>query len=189
MTLVTARTPKAPRISIEGLRRRINYDPASGSLTWLPLVVPAVNSRAVSTWNARYAGTPALACRDKLGYRRGSIGGDMLLAHRAAWAIHHGRWPTHFLDHINGNPSDNRLVNLREVDALGNSRNVRLRHNSTTGVVGVSIHSQTGQYWAQIGVGGEVLYLGVYDDLPSAAAARRNAERKYGFHPNHGRVG
>jgi hypothetical protein len=37
----------------------------------------------------------------------------MLLGHKVAWAIYHGYWPYHELDHINGVRTDNRIENLR----------------------------------------------------------------------------
>lgn len=36
------------------------------------------------------------------------------LAHRLAWLLHYGEWPTKQIDHINGIRGDNRIVNLRE---------------------------------------------------------------------------
>ena len=60
------------------------------------------------------------------------------LYHRAVWAVVHGYLPV-VIDHINGNPYDNRLENLREVSYSENNKNkIHLwRPNAKTGLPGV----------------------------------------------------
>ena len=61
-----------------------------------------------------------------------------ILLHRMAWALYYGRWPSQ-IDHINGDPTDNRLCNLREVSHSENNAN-RLwpwKPNARTGLPGV----------------------------------------------------
>jgi hypothetical protein len=53
-------------------------------------------------------------------------------AHRLAWFIYYGKWPKHFIDHINGNPSDNRIKNLREVSSRENSMNQKSHRKRET---------------------------------------------------------
>jgi hypothetical protein len=45
-------------------------------------------------------------------------------AHRLAWYKTYGVFPTNEIDHINGNRSDNRIENLREVTRLENMHNL-----------------------------------------------------------------
>lgn len=52
------------------------------------------------------------------------IEGRPYYAHRVAWAMCHGKDPEHVIDHINQNPRDNRLANLRDVPQSVNCRNV-----------------------------------------------------------------
>ena len=61
--------------------------------------------------------------------------------HIAVWAVCKGRWPTMQLDHLNGNPSDNRIENLRECSQRDNNLNMYLpwRPNKVTGVPGVCL--------------------------------------------------
>ena len=60
--------------------------------------------------------------------------------HWAVWAWHNGRFPTLQIDHINGNGTDNRIENLREVSDRENKLNRLLdwKPNAVTGVPGVS---------------------------------------------------
>lgn len=57
------------------------------------------------------------------GYLQIQIDQKRYSAHRLAWLYTYGRFPEEFIDHINGNPSDNRIVNLREVTQRENLQN------------------------------------------------------------------
>lgn len=187
--IVAAKIPKCPGITPAALRLRIHYNPDTGEMVWLPKAITIEEGcRVTNWWNSRYAGKPALNSADRNGYKRGSINGDLVLAHRAAWALMYGRWPTISLDHIDGDPSNNRISNLREVGQSGNAKNSRRRNGTVTGVTGVYWHRSAQKYWATITVDGSYRYLGLFSDFNEAVAARRNAEQRYGFGPNHGRV-
>ena len=58
--------------------------------------------------------------------------------HRIVWVMHYGSIdPSDEIDHIDGNPSNNKIYNLRLVDRTTNNRNKRKHSNNTTGVTGV----------------------------------------------------
>ena len=60
-------------------------------------------------------------------------------------------------------------------------------HDRESGVTGVHFSKSRNKFIAQIKVNRQVHYLGCYNTLEeAAAAARREAELKYGFHSNHG---
>lgn len=65
------------------------------------------------------------------------------LCHRVVWEIHLGEIPDGFyVDHRDGNTSNNKISNLRLVDAKINSRNRKIGDNNTSGVMGVQFNSK-----------------------------------------------
>ena len=172
------RTDNLP--STEYLRERLALDADTGQLLW------RFNPRASKSWNTRWAGREAFTASFK-GYRTGRLDGQQYLAHRVAWALHHGRWPQGQLDHVNGDRSDNRLENLRVVSNTENARNSSLSKNNTSGVTGVWRDTRRGHWCAEIKVDRRKIYLGAFASVEEAAAARKRAEKDYGFHANHGK--
>jgi hypothetical protein len=173
---------------IETLRNLLRYDPETGELFWLPRDVSLFKTeRDCNEWDTRYGNKQAGGI-NKLGYVVISLSGRKFRAHRVAWAIHHGAWPTDQLDHINGDRVDNRMVNLREVTNHENHKNQKLPCNNTSGVMGVYWHKGLAKWQAQITVDGKRIHLGYFDSIEDAAAARAKAEIKHDFHENHGRI-
>lgn len=183
---------KAKRMpSARLLRRLIDYDPHTGEMRWKerPVWMFSDNKNGrrgnAATWNSRYAGKRAMGCENGNGYLVGPLLSKNYLAHRVAWAIYHGRAPNKKIDHQNGVRSDNRIENLRTVDDFANAQNMSLSKANRSGATGVSI---AGNQWvARIRANGRQYHLGLFTLFDDALAARKAAERKYGFHPNHGR--
>lgn len=146
------------------------------------------NDRGRRIFNTIYAEKEAFTNINPTGYRRGRIFGKNYLAHRVIWAIHYGEWPKLHIDHINGNKLDNRIENLRDVDNSENQRNHPLRKNNKSGVVGVSWDSGCLRWKSQICINGRNTYLGVFKNFEDAKECRRLAEKKHGYHENHGRL-
>jgi len=92
------------------------------------------------------------------------------------------------VDHINHDTLDNRKCNLRVVTQQGNLRNTRLLKNNTSGVCGVRLlkRKKCDRWKATIRVDGKDVYLGLFKSKEDAVLARLLANKKYGFHPNHG---
>jgi len=73
------------------------------------------------------------------GYYVVNVNGKPRLVHRIIYTMIYGQIPKGvFVDHINGNRTDNTLSNLRLVDRKTNQRNRKMSSNNTTGFVGVS---------------------------------------------------
>lgn len=138
------------------------------------------------TFNTQNAGRPITNIGGG-GYLRVNIDGERYLAHRIIWMMVHGEWPTE-IDHINGNPSDNRLSNLRAVDRQENLRNLSRRADNSSGHTGVSFSKRDGVFIAYITVNKKTKVIGRYETAEQAAQARAKAQSELGFHPNHGRA-
>ena len=113
-------------------------------------------------------------CFGKTGYLVANIRGKVVKLHRYLLQP----LPGQIVDHINGDPSDNRRCNLRICTPRENSRNSRAAWNNKTGIVGVRIVNGT-RYVAQITVNRKTITLGSFPTLELAAAARAEAEKRY----------
>lgn len=175
--------------SISDLRAMLLLDAARGGLTWLCRPREMFSSdNACNSWNAKWGGKGAFTAVDGHGYRVGAIRSTLHRAHRVIWALHYGAWPEHDIDHINGDKLDNRPANLRLVSHAENMMNLPLKANNTSGVLGVSWDKRDRKWRASIKQGGRQETLGYFWTFEAAVKARKDAEVRLGFHPNHGRV-
>lgn len=81
------------------------------------------------------------------------------------------------VDHINRNPRDNRLVNLRQCTTLENNLNRGVRKDSKTGYKGVT--KSKGKYRARIQLNGKRITIGYYETAEEAAEKYQEMARKY----------
>jgi hypothetical protein len=127
---------------------------------------------------------------DGKGYLQVRTKGKTYGVHRIIWSIHNGDIPEGVeIDHIDGDPMNNLIENLRLVDRTGNCRNMKIPRHNKSGVIGVSWCKRTSKWFASIRVDNKEIFLGRYVNISEAAEARKRAEVKFGFHENHGRVG
>ena len=174
-------------VTPEIVRALLDHDPATGLLTWkLRDRKWFSKDQECRRWNTRYANKPAFASSNSEGYKKGYIFRREFKAHRVGFAHFYGRWPDGEVDHINGVRDDNRISNLRDVAPGVNQRNCRRRSDNTSGVTGVSWHDQNGKWACQIASGSRPR-ASYFDTKDEAIAARKAAEREFGYHPNHGR--
>lgn len=115
--------------------------------------------------------------KNKNGYLVIGIDYKTYLAHRLAWFYVYGYLPEYGLDHINGNPSDNRIKNLREVSQRCNARNCKLYKNNRSGVKGVTLHKLDNNWESKISVNRKSIFLGRYKSFENAVCARLAAEQ------------
>jgi hypothetical protein len=159
------------------LKEVLHYDADTGIFTW-------ITKRQGVTLGI--AGCVTYTGKSKKNYIHIGVHQKRYKAHRLAFLYMTGSLPKYQVDHINGNGTDNRFVNLRLVDNLENSRNTKKRDDNTSGISGVNWHKQTKKWRARINVKGKSIHLGLYDKIESAIAARKQAIVDYGFHENHG---
>lgn len=166
--------------SLEWLATRLAYEPETGVLTWRKR--PAQDfkdERSQRSWNGKNAGKVA-GSKSPSDYVRININNHPFLGHRLAWLLTYGSLPTGVIDHVNGDPHDNRLANLRALSHAENIQNQRrARKGNGSGTLGVC---REGKRWrARIWVGGQQHGLGTYDSAEQAHEAYVAAKRQ--LHP------
>jgi len=106
------------------------------------------------------------------GYKFISINKKRVYVHRLIFFIFNGYYPK-YVDHINGNKSDNRIENLRECT---NSQNVANRNKLSTnksGFKGVHFVKSNGKWRAQITIDSKPKHLGYFSNPEEANEAYR----------------
>ena len=176
----------------------LEYDPHIGTLSWKKRDIKWFkNELGSKLWHGRCYNKPVGSVRnkkDRTDYSSILVSlpdGSQRYAHTLIWIMVYGFDPASIglcVDHINGDALDNRLVNLRVVTSVENSRNQKQAINNSSGQTGVRFENRTGKWVAQIGINYKNLYLGSFDTLEEAVHARKEAEKEHGFHNNHGRV-
>ena len=154
------------KLTTEFVRELFDYDQPSGNLIWKA-------ARATTVHAGDIAG-----CRDSLGYKIVSINHNNYKVHRLVW-LWHGRELSGWMDHIDGNPSNSRIENLRLASPYENSYNSAIARNNSSGVKGVYFNKDSNKYMVRINVSGKRKYLGMWDDLEFAQLVAEEARRKY----------
>ena len=94
------------------------------------------------------------------GYLETIINGTRYPLHRLIWVKVYGKFPDNFIDHINGNRSDNRLCNLRQALHSENMLNKVKYKNNSSGYKGVYYSKTKNKYEAQIRINGKKYSFG-----------------------------
>lgn len=164
-------------ITQEELKKILHYDPETGVFTRLKSG-HGVCAGAVAGYVSRTSNGKS--------YIKISVKNKQYHAHRLAWMYVTGKFPLDEIDHINGQGTDNRFINMRAISSAENGKNMRRSSTNTSGVCGVSWFERDKCWRAQIRINRRTKHLGYFDTIIHAADARKNAEAKYGFHQNHG---
>lgn len=154
---------RATDLTVDILKTVVLYDLKTGTFTRL------------KSFYKRHIGQRA----DKLsgnGYRVIRILGRVYPAHRVAWMYVYGRWPSDLIDHINGNPVDNRISNLRECTSTQNQANARPRKDNASGYKGVFFCKISKKWIAYLDCNGSRINLGRFKEKSTAIEARAQAE-------------
>lgn len=174
-------------ITADYAKECLEYHPVSGKLYWKNR--PREHFQADHRWKTfvnNCAGKEA-GNNKSTGYISIQIDGRRYMAHRLAWLIAHGRWPESDIDHINGVRTDNRLINLRKASRTDNAKNRAVRNDNTSGMTGVYWDKSVRKWKAEIWLNGKRKNIGRFLTYEDAAAKRKEAEVRCGYHENHGR--
>lgn len=152
---------------LEELRKSLGYDSETGEFRWK---VGRGNQAKVGSLagNVRSDGRLCIEFKGKIYY-----------AHRLAWLLTHCKWPEGVIDHMDGNPSNNRIDNLRDVSCSINGQNQRkAQSTNNTGYLGVGWHKKAGKFRALIYIGGKNKHIGYFKTPEEAHAAYLTAKRE-----------
>lgn len=159
------------RITRSGLKRgdhsaalaAISYDKEAGTLTW-----------QIGTRKGMRAGHLSVDGREYVWFL-----GRKMFAHRFAWFYVTGQWPASdvYVDHVNGDTSDNRWANLRLATRTQNSANTRVKKSSTSGVKGAFTRPD-GHFVARIMKNGRSKYIGYFKTADEAGSAYFDAAKE-----------
>lgn len=155
-------------LTAQRLRQLVHYDEQTGLFTRLT----RTSSR---THPGKLAGS--LATSGHLQFR---VDGGRYLSHRLAWLFVYGKWPDQVIDHIDGNPANNRISNLRNVSTSVNMQNQRSAQKRTkSGLLGAHQQNSRGKvrYLAQIVLDGKLRHIGSFDTAIEAHEAYLSAKR------------
>lgn len=156
-----------------------SYDPEGGIVTWRrkPNRNIRIGQTAGYLWSEK---------KSRTSYIRVGFKGRAIFAHHIAFVCMTGEFPKGVVDHQDGDGTNNRWENLRDVSHTQNLRNQRRNSANTSGSQGVDYHRASKRWRARIIVGKKEHHLGVFQSREEAVAARKAAERQHEFHENHG---
>jgi hypothetical protein len=156
----------APQITYEMVCEWLRYNPKSGKFYW--------RKSGPGRVKGKRAGTIAS------GYQQVQLGYRFIRGGRLAWLMQTGEMPPadKFVDHIDGNPSNDAWGNLRLVTPAQNNRNRNPVSSNASGRLGVYLQ-QNGRFNAAIWHEGEKHGLGTFECVEDATAARCEAEKHF----------
>ena len=160
-------------INQDRLKELLTYDSENGLFSW--------NVTRGKSRKGNVAGH-----KNKIGYIEIGLDNKLYLAHRLVFVYLHGCCNGN-VDHIDGNPGNNKVGNLRLADPQTNARNASKPKSNKSGRVGVSFDAVNGKWRATIKANRKQIHLGRFHSIDDAILARAKAESYYGFHENHGR--
>jgi len=123
---------------------------------------------------------------NSLGYLRVRIDGECYMAHKVVWLYHYGYLPE-MLDHIDGDPGNNRIENLRLCTKTTNGYNAKLSKRNSTGLKGLTWNKVNKNWRCGFHANGERVEVGSFMDKDEAIKALVKARGvHHGEFMNHG---
>ena len=155
-------------ITQEELKTYLIYNPLSGNFFWRKQPSYKIPLGSI-------AGT-----YNDSGYIIIGILGNRYRAHRLAFLYMLGKMPKNQVDHIDGDRSNNRWKNLREVTPLVNAQNVHgASKNNKSGYLGVSWSKQHQKWRANLYINKKQTHLGLFDTPEEAHACYLAAKAEH----------
>lgn len=158
------------KITQKYLKSILDYNPETGKFYW------KTRSDVRPEWNTKFSGKETGKWGDR--YHVLAINNRKYYCHRLAWLYVYGEFPFE-IDHINLDPFDNRISNLRSVTKAQNQRHKKLQRNNKSGYKGVCFNKNNKTWQAGIKVNKKNIALGQFGCPTAAHFAYCRAAKKY----------
>ena len=139
------------------LKEVLEYDENTGVFRW-----KVANNNRVKVGGLA-------GCLDSNNYLCITYRSKKYYAHRLAWSYVYGKFPKGLIDHIDGNPSNSAITNLRECSYAENQRNYKIPVTNKSGFKGVHWNKITEMWIASARISGGKKTLGSYSTPEEAS--------------------
>ena len=154
------------------LKQLLVYEPDTGFVLWK-------EKRSNMPKNSK------AGCKNGSGYMVITINSKTYRLQRVIWLYLFGHIPHgYYIDHINGNKTDNRLCNLRLATNSQNQQNRPAPQNNSSGYRGVTWHKQAGKWMSRICIQNKRETLGLFDTAEEAYFAYKKRASEAYTHAN-----
>ena len=140
------------------LLKIVHYNEHTGEFTWASPRPKIIVGQRAGTIHTK-------------GHRKIKVAGKLYFEHRLAWFYVYKTWPDGIIDHINGDPGDNRIANLR-IATNGQNR-ANSKTYAASGYKGVTFKKwlKDKPWQAAITHNKRVIYLGCFPTKEEAHKA------------------
>ena len=154
-----------PKLSRDEILKYLSYDRENGIFTWKIARGRQPSGAIAGSVTSR-------------GYVRIIFNKRQYFSHRLVWIVETNAQPAQFIDHIDGNRANNRIINLREASNYENQQNrKKCQSNSKSGLLGASPCDGTRPWLAQITINGKKKRIGCFKTKEDAHSAYMDIRR------------
>ena len=155
------------------LQEMLDYDKDTGIFKWKD--------------NVKGVGGKIAGYTNSKGYVFIRIKNKLYRAHRLAWIYEYGEISDKEIDHIDNNPNNNKINNLRLCTSSENKQNMKKRKDNTSGVKGLHWYKAYNKWQVNLTKNKKTKCYGYFDDLFEACCVLfSNRNSLHGEFANHG---
>lgn len=158
---------KIDMVTSDRLKELLEYNSITGKFYWKIKPRPQTKPRDIA------------GCLNNSGYIVIRVDKVLYLAHRLAWIYHYQEMPEFEIDHIDGNPANNSILNLRKCTRAENCRNTKIKCNASSNYKGIYFDKRRLLWIAEIRTDKGKKYLGQFSCEHVAGLAYQIASINY----------